>query len=81
MPKSIVGSHIGRSFLTLDRSGSRDSWLGFVFGVIFLNSILFSAGHLVLGSYTTALILIGTGGISGWLTLELVATAKTQEHP
>ncbi len=63
----------------VDTSSSRDSWLGFLFGVIFLNSILFSVGHLVLGGYTIALVLIVIGGISGWMTLKLVETAKTQE--
>ena len=65
----------------VDTSSSRDSWLGFVFGVIFLNSILFSVGHAVLGSYTMALVLIVVGGITGWLTIKLVETAKTQETP
>ncbi len=63
----------------VDTSSSRNSWLGFVFGVIFLNSILFSVGHLILGSYTISLILMVIGGITGWLTLKLVETAKTQE--
>lgn len=63
-----------------DRSHTRDSWLGFVFGVIFLNSILFSVGHAVLGSYITALILMLIGGLSGWLTLKLVESAHTQER-
>jgi SSS family solute:Na+ symporter len=62
----------------VDTSSSKDSWLGFVFGVIFLNSILFSVGHLVLGGYTMALVLAVIGGITGWLTLKLVAKAKTQ---
>ncbi|WP_051554565.1 sodium:solute symporter family protein [Maribacter antarcticus] len=63
----------------VDTSSSRDSWLGFIFGVIFLNSVLFSVGHLVLGGYTMALVLLSIGGISGWVTLKLVAMAKTQE--
>jgi SSS family solute:Na+ symporter len=63
----------------VDTSSSQDSWLGFIFGVIFLNSVLFSVGHLVLGGYTMALVLLAIGGISGWLTLKLVAMAKTQE--
>ena len=37
--------------------GTRRSWMGFAFGVIFLNSILFSVGHAVLGRYTLSLIL------------------------
>jgi len=64
----------------VDTSSSRNSWLGFVFGIIFLNSLLFSVGHMVLGSYTIALILLVIGGISGWLTLKLVEVAKTQEY-
>jgi SSS family solute:Na+ symporter len=63
----------------VDTSSSQDSWLGFIFGVIFLNSVLFSVGHLVLGGYTMALVLLAIGGISGWLTLKLVVMAKTQE--
>jgi SSS family solute:Na+ symporter len=63
----------------VDHTSSQNSWLGFVLGVTFLNSILFSVGHAVLGSYTMALILIVVGGITGWLTIKLVVTAKTQE--
>ncbi|MFS4447379.1 sodium:solute symporter family protein [Maribacter sp. 2307UL18-2] len=63
----------------VDKSSSRDSWLGFVFGVIFLNSILFSVGHLVLGSYSIALVLILVGIVCGWITLKLVESAKTKE--
>ncbi len=63
----------------VDHSSSRDTWLGFVFGVVFLNSILFSVGHAVLGSYTIAGVLAAIGILSGWLTLRLVERAKTQE--
>lgn len=63
----------------VDKSSSWDSWLGFVFGVIFLNSILFSVGHLVLGSYSIALVLILVGVVCGWITLKLVESAKTKE--
>lgn len=63
----------------IDESSSRTSWLGFVFGVIFLNSILFSVGHAVLGRYKVAIILLSIGFISGWLTLKLVTSVKTQE--
>jgi SSS family solute:Na+ symporter len=63
----------------VDTSSSKDSWLGFVFGVVFLNSILFSVGHLVIGNYTIALVLMAIGGITGWFTLKLVEKAKTQE--
>jgi len=45
-----------------------------------LNSLLFSVGHMVLGSYSIALILLVIGGISGWLTLKLVEATKTQEY-
>jgi SSS family solute:Na+ symporter len=62
----------------VDTSSSKDSWLGFIFGVIFLNSILFSVGHLVIGNYSIALVLMVIGGITGWLTLKLVDKAKTQ---
>ena len=63
----------------VDTSSSKDSWLGFIFGVIFLNSILFSVGHLVIGNYSIAFVLMVIGGITGWLTLKLVDKAKTQE--
>ena len=63
----------------VDHSSSQNSWFGFVLGVTFLNSFLFSVGHAVLGSYTTALVLVLIGAISGWLTLRLVEKAKTQE--
>ena len=62
----------------VDHSGSQNSWLGFVLGVTFLNSILFSVGHAVLGSYIIALVLALVGAISGWLTLRLVEISKTQ---
>ncbi len=63
----------------VDTGSSRHSWLGFIFGVIFLNSVLFSVGHLVLGGYTIALVLLAIGAISGWFTLKLVASTKTQD--
>ena len=62
----------------VDHSGSQNSWLGFVLGVTFLNSILFSVGHAVIGSYMIALVLALVGAISGWLTLRLVEISKTQ---
>ena len=64
----------------VDHSRSQNSWFGFVLGVTFLNSILFSVGHAVLGSYVMALVLALIGAISGWLTLRLVEMTKTQEH-
>jgi SSS family solute:Na+ symporter len=64
----------------VDHSSSNNSWVGFVLGVIFLNSILFSVGHAVLGSYLAALVLALIGAISGWLTLRLVEMVKTEEH-
>jgi SSS family solute:Na+ symporter len=62
----------------VDESSSRESWLGFLFGVIFLNSILFSVGHAVLGGYKVALILLLLGIGSGWLTIKLMDSVKTQ---
>ena len=62
----------------VDESSSRESWLGFLFGVIFLNSILFSVGHAVLGGYKVALILLLLGMGSGWLTIKLMDSVKTQ---
>jgi SSS family solute:Na+ symporter len=63
----------------VDNSSSRESWLGFLFGVIFLNSILFAVGHAVLGGYQEALILLLVGIGSGWLTLKYVDSLKTQD--
>ena len=64
----------------VDHSSSHNSWIGFVLGVIFLNSILFSVGHAVLGSYIAALVLALIGALSGWLTLRFVEMVKTEEH-
>ncbi|TMU56509.1 sodium:solute symporter family protein [Flagellimonas algicola] len=63
----------------VDKSSSKGVWLGFLFGVVFLNSILFSVGHAVLGRYGNAFILLLVGAICGWLTLKFVASTKTQE--
>lgn len=51
---------------------SGHSWLGFLFGVIFLNSILFSVGHAVLGGYWVALLLAAIGAASGWATIRFM---------
>ena len=63
----------------VDKSSTKISWIGFIFGVIFLNSLLFSVGHLVLGSYRVALLLLVVGALSGWLTIRLVTSTKTQD--
>ena len=63
----------------VDKSSSKNSWLGFLFGVIFLNSILFSVGHSVLGAYKMAFILLFIGVVSGWFTLKFVTATKTKE--
>ena len=57
---------------------TRNSWAGFILGVIFLNSILFSVGHAVLGSYAIALLLLLVGLGTGWLTLQLIGSSETQ---
>ena len=57
---------------------AKTSWLGFGFGVIFLNSILFSVGHLVLGHYLIAFILIVIAIISGRMTLRQVENTTTE---
>ena len=62
----------------VDESSSLESWLGFLFGVIFLNSILFSVGHAVLGGYQAALTLLLVGIGSGWLTIKLMDSVKTK---
>lgn len=63
----------------IDKSSSRNSWLGFLLGTVFLNSILFSVGHVVLGNYTTAFLLMILSGTCGWFTLKLVDSLKTKE--
>ncbi len=63
--------------IIVEDKDSRNSWVGFILGVIFLNSILFSVGHAVLGSYTIALILLLIGLGSGWLTIRFIETTKT----
>ncbi len=63
--------------IMVEDKDSRNSWVGFILGVIFLNSILFSVGHAVLGSYTIALALLLIGLGSGWLTIRFIETTKT----
>ena len=57
---------------------ARNSWIGFALGVVFLNSLLFSVGHAVLGSYTISLVLLVFGLVSGWFTIRLIEATKTQ---
>ncbi|MFT4536713.1 MAG: SSS family solute:Na+ symporter [Saprospiraceae bacterium] len=57
---------------------TKNSWAGFILGVIFLNSLIFSGGHAILGSYTYALVLLIVGIGSGWLTLKFIETTETQ---
>lgn len=66
------------SEVVTENNNTRNSWVGFVLGVVFLNSLLFSGGHAILGSYTYALILLIVGMASGWLTLRFVETTETQ---
>jgi SSS family solute:Na+ symporter len=77
-PKGLWGPIAKQVPELVDESSSRESWLGFLFGVIFLNSILFSVGHAVLGGYQVALILLLVGIGSGWLTIKLMDSVKTQ---
>jgi len=60
-----------------DANGSKNSWAGFLFGILFLNSMLFSVGHAVLGSYAFAIILLVVSLGSGWLTLRFIETTET----
>ncbi len=76
-PKGWWGPIAAQVPEVVDPTNSRNSWLGFIFGVLFLNSILFSVGHAVLGSYIFALVLLLVGGISGWLTLQFIETSET----
>ena len=55
------------------------SWKGFLAGVLFLNSILFAVGHLVLGRYSWALGLFAFGGFCAWLTLRYVDAVVERE--
>ena len=77
-PKGLWGPIAKQVPDLVNESSSRESWLGFLFGVIFLNSILFSVGHAVLGRYQAALILLLVGIGSGWLTIKLMDSVKTQ---
>lgn len=77
-PKGLWGPIAKQVPDLVNESSSRESWLGFLFGVIFLNSILFSVGHAVLGGYQAALILLLVGIGSGWLTIKLMDSVKTQ---
>lgn len=61
----------------INTTKSSHSWLGFLFGVIFLNSILFSVGHAVLGGYLMALLLAGIGAVSGWATVRFMNNTET----
>ena len=77
-PKGWWGPIAAQAPEIVDNSSSQNSWLGFVLGITFLNSILFSVGHAVLGSYIIALVLALVGAISGWLTLRLIEISKIQ---
>ena len=57
---------------------AKTSWFGFGFGVIFLNSILFSIGHLILGHYLIACFLTVLAIIFGRMTLHQVDQTLTQ---
>ena len=46
-----------------------NSWIGFVFGVLFLNSTLFSVGPLVIGNYFFSFLLLIIGLIFGRFTI------------
>lgn len=63
----------------VEKGNTGKSWIGFLLGVIFLNSLLFSVGHAVLGNYPIALILLTVGGISGWLTVRFATALKTED--
>ncbi len=53
------------------------NWMGFFSGVLFLNSILFAVGHLVLGRYLWAFSLFAIGALSAWMTLRYVEESNT----
>jgi len=55
----------------------RNSWMGFTFGVLFLNSILFSVGHLVIGNYLISFLLLIIGFIFGRFTILKLEKAFT----
>jgi SSS family solute:Na+ symporter len=57
---------------------AKTSWLGFGFGVIFLNSVLFSVGHLILGHYLIAFFLLVIAIIFGRMTLHQVENTTTE---
>ena len=47
----------------------KNNWTGFVLGIIFLNSTLFSVGHLVIGNYLISFLLLLIGLIFGRFTI------------
>ena len=76
-PKGWWGAIARQVPEVVSTSKSSHSWLGFMFGVIFLNSILFSVGHVILGGYLMALLLAGIGAISGWATMRFMDNPET----
>ena len=46
-----------------------NSWTGFALGILFLNSTLFSVGHLVIGNYLISFLLLIIGLIFGRFTI------------
>jgi|TARA_B100001094_G_scaffold11550_1_gene10247 SSS family solute:Na+ symporter len=53
------------------------SWFGFVIGVLFLNSILFSVGHLVIGNYLISFLLLIIGLILAHFTIRMLEKILT----
>ena len=66
--------------LNNSNEGIKDSLIGFILGVIFLNSTLFSVGHLVIGNYLISLFLLIIGLIFAWLTTKMLEKTLTIEN-
>lgn len=55
------------------------NWFGFALGVLFLNSILFSVGHLVIGNYFISFLLLIFGLILATFTTKILEKIFTED--
>ena len=55
------------------------NWFGFALGVLFLNSILFSVGHLVIGNYFISFLLLIFGFILATLATKILEKIFTED--
>lgn len=65
-----ISRHIENNYKTsLD---IKYNWFGFALGVLFLNSILFGVGHLVIGNYLISFLLLMFGFILATFTIRIL---------